>query len=105
MGLWANNKDKGKKGLKIKIKDQILFKFRFLITCFPSYPEFSRLRVQMQNLEGGAQIDGSEEATRKSAWPLATLLPQKCGYGRVSAAVWIDLATRFRGRVVLRLYV
>ena len=41
--LQYKDKDKGEKGLKIKIKRTILFsKFRFLITCFPSYPEFSR---------------------------------------------------------------
>ena len=38
-------------------------------------------------------------------WPLATLLPRKHGYSRVSAAVWIELATHFRGRIVLGLYI
>ena len=50
-------------------------------------------------------MDGQEDAMQESAWPLATLLPCKRGYNRVSAAIWIRLATRFRGRVVLGLYV
>ena len=59
----------------------------------------------MQNPEGGAQMNGSEKATRESTWPLATLLPRKRGSSYVFAAVWMNLATRFRGRVVLGLYV
>jgi len=59
----------------------------------------------MQNPGGGAQMDGPEEATQESVWPLTVLLPRKRGYSRISVAVWIDLATRFYGRVVLGLYV
>ena len=55
----------------------------------------------MQNPEGGVQMDGPVEATQESAWPLATLLPRKRGYSRVSAAIWMILVTRSRGRVVL----
>ena len=50
-------------------------------------------------------MNGPEEAMQESAWPLARLLPQKCGYSRVFAAVRRNLATRFRGRVILGLYV
>ena len=59
----------------------------------------------MQNPEGDAQMNGPEEATKENAWPLATLLPQKRGYNRVSTAFRRNLATRFRGRVVLGLNV
>jgi len=59
----------------------------------------------MQNLEEGAQMDGPEESTQESAWPLATLLPRKRGHSRVSAASWIMLVMRLRGRVVLGLYI
>ena len=57
----------------------------------------------MQNPERGAQMDGPEETTQESAWPLATLLPRERGYSRVFAAVKMKLATRFRGRVILGL--
>ena len=53
-----------------------------MITCFPSYPEFSRQRVCMQNPEGAAQMDDPEEATQESALPLATLQPRKRGHPR-----------------------
>ena len=59
----------------------------------------------MQNLEGDAQMNGPEEATQESAWLLATIWPQKRGYSCVSAAIKMNLSTRFRGRVVLGLYV
>ena len=49
----------------------------------------------MQNPEGGVQMDGPEEATRESVWPLATLLPQKRGYNCVSAAKAWPMATGF----------
>jgi len=33
----------------------------------------------MQNPEGVAQMNGPEEVTQESAWPLAMLLSRKCG--------------------------
>ena len=50
-------------------------------------------------------MDGPKEATQESAWLLATLLPRTRGYSRVPAAVKMNLATQFCGRVVLGLYV
>ena len=46
--------------------------------------------------EACAQTDGPGEATRQSAWPDSTELPQKRGKSRNSAAVWMTLTTRFR---------
>ena len=49
--------------------------------------------------EACAQIDGPGEATRQSAWPEFTEMPQKHGKTLVSAAFQPYLATRFRGRL------
>ena len=39
--LQYNDKDKGEKGLKIKIKGTNPFQIQILMTCFSSYPKFS----------------------------------------------------------------
>ena len=41
----------------------------------------------MQLPEAGAQMDGPGEATRQSAWPDATVLPQNRGKSRNSATI------------------
>ena len=50
----------------------------------------------MQIPEAGAQMDGPGEATRQSAWPDFTKLPQTRGKSQDSAAVWMIQTTRFR---------
>ena len=40
--LQYKDKDRGERGLKIKIKGTNPFQICILMTCFPSYPEFSR---------------------------------------------------------------